>query len=72
MEKICEIGSLKDSLVQFLHTKVQKFFDKTIKNSRFYNDFKYFLQLLKNYIFWGDENVHTASNVDYFWFANSF
>ena len=30
---------------------MQDIFDKTVKKSRFYDDFKYFLKNLKNYIF---------------------
>ena len=45
--KHCEIGRLKDSLVLFFAKKVQDFFEKTVKKTSFYEDFKYFLQLKK-------------------------
>ena len=41
--------------------KLEDFFDKTVKKSRYYDDFKYFEQFKKKYFF-VDKNVHTASN----------
>ena len=54
------MGSFEDSLVLFLHKIVQELFDKTVKKSRFYNDFKYFFNFIKIIFFSEQKCPHSV------------